>query len=199
MNRKIRNNIVVFAICTFLVLGAIIAVGFLLMDAELAPDASDAPENQSGASTSQSTDRLEPTQPGEQENIPVLQILASSETQEWVVLETSFGTFKYPYAFSDIIKAKAINDGKVSKLLFSAQIDGKDIPLYTIHYNDTIGVPFGIYRHAENVEAVSVSVVFAEAPSTLSTGGMTTFQAAQESFNDVITSMAENKAFQPLD
>lgn len=121
-----------------------------------------------------------------------LSIQSVTESGDWVTVKTSLITFRYPFAFSDIIEVEPFNSGVVSELRFYSKIDGKRILNYSILFNGSKGVPCGTLK---NKEETPVSVEFEEAPKKLSDDWLNTFYAVQETFNDVLKSMEESKNF----
>lgn len=116
-----------------------------------------------------------------------LSILSITESGDWVTVKTSYITFKYPFAFSDIIEVEAFNDELTSQLRFYSEIDGKRILNYSINFNSEEGIPCGTIKGK-----IPVSVMFKEAPKKLSDEWRSTYDAVQETFNDVLKSMEEN-------
>ncbi|MBQ8029477.1 MAG: hypothetical protein IJ262_08755 [Clostridia bacterium] len=125
-----------------------------------------------------------------------LSIVSYTENGEWMEVETSYGKFHYPFAFSDIIKIEAVNKGVSAQLRFSAKIEDKIIDAYTIYFNEPKGVPCGILKMSEEIP---VTVEFENAPKKLDDDWLITFNAVQETFNDVLISMSENNDFEISD
>lgn len=121
-----------------------------------------------------------------------LSIMSITENGEWRVLDTTYGKLRYPFAFSDIIEVEAFNEGALSELRFYAKIEGKKMLNYTIHFNDNEGIACGTLKLKDEIP---VSVVFEDAPEGLKEDWLSTFYAVQETFNDVLKSMEENKKF----
>ena len=122
-----------------------------------------------------------------------LSIMSLTEDGDWIVVETSYGVVRYPFAFSDVIEVEAFNEGETSQLRFYTKIEGEKIKNYTIHYNaDDIGTAFGTLKQKNEIP---LSVVFEEFPEDCSEEWMSTFYAVQETFNDILKSMQEDKNF----
>lgn len=119
-------------------------------------------------------------------------IISITEDNEWVNVETTYGKFRYPFAFSDLVKVEAEDEGDSQSLEFSALIDDEYTIIYTINYNSDEGMPCGILMLDKEIP---VSVEFEEISDTLNDDWASTFYAAQETFNDVVSSMAENENF----
>lgn len=118
-----------------------------------------------------------------------LSILSVTESGEWVNVKTSFITFRYPFAFSDIIELEAFNEGSSSQLRIYSKLDGQRILNYIVHFNDNEGLLCGTLKLKE---VIPVSVEFKEVPKKLPAEWVSTFSAVQETFNDVLKSMEEN-------
>lgn len=141
------------------------------------------------------------TQEGEKGDAPVnvsfsdFKILSTTEADGSVVIETTFGKSRYPAAFSDLITVKAQSGEASAGLQFFAQIDSKEIPVFTVHYGGNEGRPFGILSLSGDADEITVAVAFADPPAGLSADGLTTFQAVQEVFNEINASMKEDSRF----
>ena len=76
------------------------------------------------------------------------------------------------------------------------KIEDKIIDAYTIYFNEPKGVPCGILKMSEEIP---VTVEFENAPKKLDDDWLITFNAVQETFNDVLLSMSENNDFEISD
>ena len=121
-----------------------------------------------------------------------LSIMSVTEDGDWVTVKTSYITLRYPFAFSDIIEVEAFNENSASQLRFYSEMDGKKILNYVIHFNDNEGTPCGTL---DLKKEIPVSAEFKAPPKKLSKDWYSTFYAVQETFNDVLKSMSEDKAF----
>ncbi len=121
-----------------------------------------------------------------------LSIMSLKEDGEWIVLNTSFLTLRYPFAFSDIIEAEAYNDESGSQLRFYSVLDEKKVLNFIIHFNSNEGVLCGTLKLEQDIP---VTVEFEEFPKKLSDDWQSTFYAVQETFNDVLDSMKDNDNF----
>ena len=66
----------------------------------------------------------------------------------------------------------------------------------TIRYNeDGEGIALGTLKLSDQAATMPVSVSFGDAPNGLAGNELATFIAAQETFNDVLTSMMEDSRF----
>ena len=109
-----------------------------------------------------------------------------------VVVATTYGTVKYPYAFSDIMSVEAKNFGSYAALEFSAKIGEKSYKLYDLLFNSEEGSPLGTLEY--NGETYTVTAQF-HGVSNIDDNHAVTFYAAQETLNDVASSLAENENF----
>lgn len=131
----------------------------------------------------------------EEMNVPELQIETTDEDNKWVTVKTTYGVVRYSSAFSDIVAVTAVQHEAASQLLFTANIGESEIPLYTIRYDEEgEGIVLGTLKLTSNV-TVPVSVTLSDAPAELAGNDLATFIAAQETFNDVLTSMMEDSRF----
>lgn len=119
---------------------------------------------------------------------------ATRKEQSWVV-ETSYMDMAFPYAFSDLIYVTAVNTQTVTALDFRVKTSTMDEKLYTITFNASAGEIIGSFDPKDGRAAVPVSVEFYAVPAGLSDDDRGTFNATQETFNDVLASMKENPAF----
>ena len=139
------------------------------------------------------TDKPAPTL----EDTDKLIIMSIEEEGEWVILTTSYGKMRYPFAFSDVIKTEAVNYGEYSQLKLSAAVSEKTVPIYTLNFNHDSGIPAGELVLPVSGEKIGVSVEFFE-PDGLTEEEENVFHAACETFNDILDSFAENENFSKL-
>ena len=169
---RIKNILFVSALC----LGLLCGCG---SEAEEAPAAS-VPAEESPA--------VESTVP-EEEKLPGLTIISETVDGESVVLETSYCTVKYPFAFSDVVKAEAIMDEDCAALRFNALLGDKALPAFDLEFFGGSGTELGTMETEGGTAPVSVSF---HDPEGLGEGEESTFYAVQEIFNDVLQSLAES-------
>jgi len=128
------------------------------------------------------------------EQVVPLKLLSIAEHGEWMVAETNYGSFRYPAAFADILAPEVIAHATSSELQFIAQIADQSLVAYSIRYNERIGDRCGTLRLSDAVEDIPVYVEFAE-PTGIPDDWLDTFYAVQETFNDVLDSMAQDSRF----
>lgn len=129
------------------------------------------------------------------EKIKELTIVSSEESEDFVIVETSYVTLKYPRSFSDLIGIEALNHGAYSELRFFADIRGNRAELYSLFFEHSAGHTVGTLVLDETDRELSVTVDFYEPGDNLIPDDHITFYASQETANDVIVSLEENDNF----
>lgn len=117
--------------------------------------------------------------------------LSVTHQGEQMLVQTQFCRLTYPGAFVDVMEVNAVNEENGRALVFAANIQGRTYPLYALHFDAEAGQPVGSLVNASG-QRVSVSVEFFALPEALAEGEKNTFLAAQETANDVLTSLEEN-------
>ena len=110
-----------------------------------------------------------------------------------MVVKTTYGTIQYPFAFSDLIRIETDTFEKDAQMVFSAFVGEEEVKLYTLYFNRAAGIPLGtltVDGAKYTVTAEIHDLVYANEENRL------TYQAAQETFNDVAMSLEENEHFQ---
>lgn len=177
MRSRRFTEIMVF-VCVVAVFGAMVAVYFIGRGHGIPK-----PPSTSG---SEETTYVEP---------PALELLSVSERGEWMLVETTYGFFRYPTAFSDFLAPEVIDQGTSARLQFIAQIAEQSLVVYTIHYNEVTGNRCGTLKLSADTKEIPVYVSFSEANDAIPADWLDTFYAVQETFNDVLSSMAEDSRF----
>lgn len=122
-----------------------------------------------------------------------LLVQSVEEQGDWMVVNTTYGVIKYPFAFSDLIRIETENGSNDAKMDFSAFVGEEEVMLYTLYFNKNAGITLGsltVDGEEYTVTAVIHDLVYANEDNRL------TYQAAQETFNDVAMSLEENDHFQ---
>lgn len=129
-----------------------------------------------------------------QDAVQVQELLVEDvkEQDDFVVVDTSYCVIKYPYAFSDLIHVASQTFDNYSQLDFSAVVGSEERVLYTLLFNKDEGIPVGTLT--VNGAEYRVAAVIYELDD-VSEDHRVTFYAAQETFNDVMVSLAENPGF----
>lgn len=133
-----------------------------------------------------------PDTAGDRSPLKELDVESVTEQEDSVLVTTTYGTVRYPFAFSDImcVEAETFDDHAV--LMFNAIIDGVLVKLYALQFNGTEGIPVGTLE-VDGEEYAVTSLFYNE--NRISDNNMATFYAVQETFNDVLVSLSENEGF----
>ncbi len=134
-----------------------------------------------------------------EETLPKMKelLVESVEEQEDIVLvNTTYVTVKYPYAFSDIMSVEAQTFEDYAVLEFGAIIHDTTHKVYTLFFNGEEGMPVGTLQL--DGETYVVTAQFHDV-SGMNEDSMITYYAAQETFNDVVNSLSENEGFTAAD
>lgn len=114
-----------------------------------------------------------------------------------VLVSTSYGTVRYPFAFSDLLRMEAENATDHASLKFFAVIDDVDVPVYTVVFNGQEDIFLGSLSIPDAENEVPVYAEIHTSPAELAEDDLGTFYAVQETFNDVVISLEENVGFSP--
>lgn len=134
----------------------------------------------------------EDTMAGATSSVKELLVESVTEQGDAVIVVTTYGTVKYPYAFSDLISVEAETFADHAALDFLAEIEGEKHKLYTLTFHVEEGMVVGTLEI--DGETYLVTAQFHGAAG-LSDDSMVTFYAAQETFNDVVNSLSDNEGF----
>ena len=115
-----------------------------------------------------------------------------TEQEDAVLVSTTYVAVKYPYAFSDIVSVETETFEDYAVLEFGAIIGDATHKAYSLIFNGEEGMPVGTLQH--DGETYVITVQFHDADG-VGEENMATFYAAQETFNDVVNSLSENKGF----
>ncbi len=132
----------------------------------------------------------------QKEELLPLTLEAVTEEGETVVLRTSYASFKYPYAFSDILQMNVVSEGQERRLEFTARIVDMEAKLFDLCFYSQEGIAAGSLELAG--QSVPVSVVIYDPGREVEGESLATYYAAQELLNDIIFSMEKNANFTPL-
>lgn len=184
-------------ICCCVILGLAVAVAVLAAELQaLKQDLKNDINVPAGQSqVSETEDSQAPEQAWGDESF----LLSVTERGEDVVLETVYGTVKYPAAFADVIDVLPTADDRRAALTFTASVNDTSARLYTLWFNGAVGVPVGEMVLAETGNTVQVTIEFYSEAAGLDEEALITFYAAQETVNDVIASLGDNENFVPAD
>lgn len=185
--------LVVIALC------AVAVVLFLLLGGDHTPDETEAnvgtTEGTLQTEPSESASETEETETEETAPKAVLQVLSTEEQGEYVTVTTTYGSFRYPFAFSDLIQIQAMEENGSESLMFYAVIGDTGAKLFTIRFDDGGAVALGAMTVDQDGTTLPLTADVYSAPDTLDADGKNTYYAAQEIFNDVVISLQENENF----
>ncbi len=120
-------------------------------------------------------------------------------TNDDILIKTSYGDMRFPYSFSDIIRVDAVSNDTTKALEFSVDLADAVYPIYTISFTDPEGMCIGSLLLPEERKPYYVTVTLHAPDETLQGDDLLTFQAAQETFNDIWVSMMDNDGFTPIE
>ena len=125
-------------------------------------------------------------------------ILSANEKGNKIEVDTTLCKISYSSAFSDAISVKAEGTIEYAKLNFYANLSSGETMIYSIIFGGEEATPFGTLRINDAEETINVQVAFFEAPDALDKDDKATFNATQETFNDVVSSFKENDRFSEI-
>ena len=126
--------------------------------------------------------------------IQKLEITSSVQDGDRMLVSTTYGTVYYSAAFSDMIYVEAGNHGNYTQLDFKVVINGETKPIYSLLFERNSGIPVGTLTVNGNRYMVTAVI---HSPEGVGEADRLSFYAAQETFNDVMNSLAENSGFVP--
>ena len=134
----------------------------------------------------------------EQTTPPRLALSLESVEQDtqMVTVTTSYCVLRYPFAFSDIIRAEVADQAGRGELMFYANVNNTDCPMFSIGFDSAGGIPVGILPLSDGT-TVSVTAQIFKADESMDPDILQTFYAAQECINDVISSLTDAEGFVP--
>lgn len=134
--------------------------------------------------------------PGDQLSGPMEKMVMHSveEQGDLVYVKTTYGDFSYPYAFSDLVAMEPVNEENCVGLAFSAYIEEKSEPVYTLWINSDRGMTAGTLRVEDKTYGVTIEIM--DARTDLNEDYLSTFYAVQETLNDVLLSMEAGGNFE---
>lgn len=127
----------------------------------------------------------------------VLTVDSIKEQGDTVVVSTSYCQLKYPFAFADLIEVEAVNEQDRAELIFSVKLDLSAYKLFSVTFGGSEGILLGTMDIPGADAPVEVYAALYQLDDALGDNFASTFNAAQESFNDVALSLTENEGFTP--
>ena len=153
-------------------------------------------ENLSSTSSSASSDNDHASSVGI--DFSTFNILTSKEKGDKIEVDTTLCKISYSSAFSDAISVKAEGTKDSAKLNFFANLSSGETLIYSIIFGGEDATPFGTLQIDDSQVPINVQVAFFEAPNALDKDDKATFNATQETFNDVVASLKENDRFSEI-
>lgn len=126
-----------------------------------------------------------------------LELVSTEEQGNIIAVTTSYCSFSYPFAMSDLIWINPVTFRDHAALEFYVLIGDGQYNLFTIWFDGAGDIPLGSMVIPGEDVVVAVSAEVYQAPDTLDSWAMNTYNAAQEIFNDVAVSLTENEGFSP--
>lgn len=160
-----------------------------------APTAQPSPVPSAGQPTPSPT--AVPQEPQPDANAPKPDMTIVVEQQDDVMeVTTGYCVVEYPFAFSEVIQVALKETETGASLEFTASIRGQTAPLYTLWLNTEKGVPYGTVTVGGYTSKVNVETYD---PTGLTEENKVTFNAAQETINDVLQSLQNRNTFTPAE
>ena len=144
--------------------------------------------------TEEPTESDKPTEP-EKPKRKELTVDSVEQLDNVMVVNTSYGTVRYPFAFSDLIELSAVNREEQSSLEWYVLIGQSKYPMFTIVFNGEDGELLGAMAVEADKPAEPVYMQFFPADDRLEGSDIVTVSAVQEILNDVIASLEDNETF----
>ena len=113
-----------------------------------------------------------------------------------VFVKTKYVQVSYPLAFEEVIRVSTEKDGQKDALVFLTNITGTDTPMYTLWFNGEVGHPVGTLTTGSG-ETVNMTVQIHSVPDTMTESEQEAFFTAQETVNDVLSSLTDEPGFTP--
>ena len=130
---------------------------------------------------------------------PLLELSLESIEQDaqTMAVKTSYCVLRYPFAFSDIIRVEVAEQMGRGALVFYANLNNTDWPMFSLSFDDAGGLPVGTLPLSDGT-TVSVKAQIFETDEAMDPDMRQTFYAAQECINDVISSLTDTEGFVPV-
>ena len=145
-----------------------------------------------GAKSEPSTSETKPpqTQPSEEGTL-------SAPENEDVKIETPYCTLSIPYTFSELVDVEREKSENADSYVFKASLEDRSVPVYTIRFVSGNSSEAGDLFGTLNTDEGSVRVLFEafNPDQSLEGDDLEAFYAAQETINDVFTSLQATSGF----
>ena len=129
----------------------------------------------------------------------VLEILEIREEDGWMMVETTWCTLGYSYAFSDLMTVRCENETGTDWLVFSASLEQSEYPLFYLNFGEETGFLLGTLTLPETGETVEVWAGLYALDADMPDEDRDACLVGQECINDVIAFLNENDNFVPAE
>lgn len=126
-------------------------------------------------------------------------IYSVEQEQDMMVVSTSYGQMRYPFAFSDLLMINPVNQMNNSSAEFCMRLNDQEYRAFEIIFNGEEGNLIGHIELEKDMPAEPVYGVFYAPDESIAEGDLSTFYAVQEIFNDIVRSLGENENFIAMD
>lgn len=126
-------------------------------------------------------------------------IISSNEIGSKIEVDTTLGKISYSSAFTDAIVVKAEGDNESARINFYANLSIGETPIYSIIFGREEATAFGKINIDGSDTPILVQVAFYEAPTNMIKDDKATFNATQETFNDVVASLKNDARFSEIE
>lgn len=207
--KRVRSNVnrwpLLIAILLLLVVIAVIVVVTLGGGNDGSQDKADAGQTQNVISTSPGETSLghdttgDPATEQVSESMKRLEVQSIEEAGECVIVHTSYAELAFPFAFGDMIRIAADNQDDYAVLRFFVCLGDGQYPIFNLVFNAESVFRLGTIYLDDAMPSAMVSAEFCDPDASIDQANMSSFYAAQEVFNDIVTSLEQNKTFTPAD
>lgn len=178
------------------VVTAVLVVVYVLLAMSNRENIGDRPTNPSNGTSPATSNTAGTTDPqptvDEVKKMKELLLQDVSEQGNVIVATTTYCAVSYPVGFEEIMTVEVQNQETDARIVFYATIGGEKYALYAFVFNGQEGMTLGSVR--VDGEIYRVRAIFYD-PEGLSDEGLSTFNAAQETFNDAVISLEDNDNF----
>lgn len=207
--KRVKSSVnrwpLLIAILILVVIVAVLAVVILGGYNEGGHDKAGAGQTQNEIPTSSVVTTLEPDKTENHATEQVseclmrLEVESIEEAGDCVIVHTSYAELAFPFAFSDMIHVAADNQGDYAVLRFFVCLNDGQYPIFNLVFNAESVFHLGTIYLDDDMPAAVVSAEFCDPDDSIDQVNMSSFYAAQEVFNDIVTSLEQNITFTPAD
>jgi len=135
----------------------------------------------------------------EQMTFVPLELEKIEQQEDRMVVYTSYAVLDYPFAFSDLIHIAVDNRDDQAVLRFFAVMGDTEYPVFNLVFNAESEIRLGTIFLNDMMPEVLVCAELCDADESLNAEQLPSFYAAQETFNDIVTSLTGNAVFTPAE